>query len=52
MIRLLQVSIVTIAAIVCAGCSAWAMAKQGLELKAIEREWGFRKPHKTFIYQP
>jgi hypothetical protein len=52
MTRLLQSLLVITAATVCAGCTALAMAKQRLEIKAIEQEWGFYKPHKPFIYQP
>ena len=44
MTRLLQSLLVITAAIACAGCTALAMAKQRLEIKAIEREWGVHKP--------
>jgi hypothetical protein len=52
MTRLLQSLLVITAAIVCAGCTALAMARQRLEIKAIEQDWGFYKPHNPFIYQP
>lgn len=48
MIRALQVSIVIIAAIVCAGCAAWSR----VQMKRVEQDWGVHKPKKVFIYQP
>jgi len=44
MLRILQLALVLTIAIPAAGCTTLAMAKQRLELKAIEREWGFHKP--------
>jgi len=52
MLRILQLALVLTIAIPAAGCTAWAITKQRIELKAIEREWGFYKPQTTFIYQP
>ncbi len=52
MIRTLQLLLTLTAALACAGCTALAMAKQRLEIKSIEQDWGVHKPHNTFIYQP
>ena len=40
MTRMLQLLTVLLAAVVCAGCSAWHAAKQKQALERFEREWG------------
>jgi hypothetical protein len=40
MIRALQLLLVLLAAVVCAGCSAWRMAVARAEIRRIEEDWG------------
>lgn len=42
MTRLLQVSFVTLAAIICAGCAAWQSAKYKRAMRELEITWGVR----------
>jgi hypothetical protein len=44
MTRALQLLIVLLAALACAGCTAWAMSAKHAELKRIEQDWGVYKP--------
>jgi len=43
MIRALQLLLVLLAATVCAGCTALAMAQQRMEIRRIEEDWGVAK---------
>lgn len=44
MTRALQLLLVLLAAIACAGCTALAMAQQHAEIRRIEEDWGVHKP--------
>ena len=50
MTRALQLLLTLAAAILCAGCTAYALAAQRAEIRRIEQDWGAHKPHKPFIY--
>ena len=52
MTRLLQLLLVLIAATVCAGCAAYAIAAQQAEIKRIEQDWGANQQKQIWIYQP
>jgi hypothetical protein len=52
MIRLLQIAIVLLAAIPASSCTALAIARQRMEIRSIEEEWGANKSKNIFIYQP
>jgi hypothetical protein len=52
MTRALQLLLVVLAALPAAGCTAWAIAAKHAEIRRIEQDWGFYKPHNPFIYQP
>ncbi len=52
MTRLLQSLLVITATLICAGCTALAVARQRAEIRRIEQDWGVHKPHTPFIYQP
>ena len=52
MIRALQIAIVLLAAIPASSCTALAIARQRMEIRSIEEEWGAYKTRKPWIYQP
>jgi hypothetical protein len=52
MIRALQISIVIVAATICAGCASLAILRQRSEYRGFLEDWGVHKPHETWIYQP
>jgi hypothetical protein len=52
MIRALQISIVIVAATICAGCTSLAILRQRSEYRGFLEDWGVHKPHETWIYTP
>lgn len=52
MTRALQLLLTLTAALVCADCTALALAAKRAEIKRIEQDWAAHKPHNPFIYQP
>lgn len=52
MTRALQLLLTLTAALVCADCTALAIAAKRTEIRRIEQGWGVHKPHHPFIYQP
>lgn len=52
MTRPLQLLLTLTAAIVCAGCTALAIAAKRAEIKRIEQDWGANQRKQVWIYQP
>ena len=52
MTRTLQLLLTLTAALVCASCTALALATQQAEIKRIEQDWGFHKPRPTSLTPP
>jgi hypothetical protein len=52
MIRAFQVSFVILAAVLLAACSHLRAARQRIELRGIEQDWGFNNQKNIWIYQP
>ena len=48
----LQLLLTLTAAVVCASCTALALATQRTQIRRIEQDWGVHKPHTPFIYHP
>lgn len=52
MTRALQLLLVLAVALPAASCTALAILRQRSEYRGFVEEWGVRKPHTPWIYQP